>query len=139
MLPCRPTSFRSCKTYVLLSTYSVLLDTICLIDKTYDKSLRVDQAGPGWSTRNVLSSVLHDKVRLTGKTDAKHAATLLMLSLSLLLSLSKNVMNEALLITIISLCALRLRKKKYAHRSRWSREWLLKRGFKTKLQLAHLL
>jgi hypothetical protein len=36
----------------------------------------------GWCTRNVLSSVLHDKVRLTDKTDAKHAATLLMLSLS---------------------------------------------------------
>jgi hypothetical protein len=51
-----------------------------------------------------------------------------MLSLSLMLSLSKNTMDEALLITIISLCALRLRKKKYAHRSRWSREWLLKRG-----------
>jgi hypothetical protein len=63
----------------------------------------------GWSTRNVLSSVLHDKVRLTDKTDAKHAAALLMLSLSL----SKNTMEEALLITIISLCTLRLRKKKY--------------------------
>jgi hypothetical protein len=51
----------------------------------------------GWSTRNVLSSVLHDKVRLTAKSDAKQTATLLMLSLSL----SKNTMDEALLITII--------------------------------------
>jgi hypothetical protein len=66
-----------------------------------------------WSTRNVLSSVLHDKIRLADKTDAKHAATLLMLSLSLFLSLSKNTMDEALMNTIISLCALRLRKKKY--------------------------
>jgi hypothetical protein len=61
----------------------------------------------GWSTRNVLSSVLHDKVSLKDKTDAKHAATLLMLSLSLLLSLSKNTMDEALLNTIISLCMLK--------------------------------
>jgi hypothetical protein len=35
---------------------------------------------------------------------AKHAATLLMLSLSLFLSLSKSTMDEALLTTIISLC-----------------------------------
>jgi hypothetical protein len=52
----------------------------------------------GWSIRNVLSSVLHDKVRLTDKIDAKHAATLLMLSLSLLLSLSRNTMDEALFV-----------------------------------------
>jgi hypothetical protein len=48
----------------------------------------------GWSTRNVLSSVLHDKVRLTGKTDGKHAATLLMLSLSL----SKSTMDKAVFV-----------------------------------------
>jgi hypothetical protein len=77
-----------------------------------------------------LSSVLHDKVSLTDKTDTKHAATLLMLSLGIFLSLSKNTIDEALMITIISLCALRLRKKKYAHRSRWFREWVLKRGRK---------
>jgi hypothetical protein len=46
---------------------------------------------------------------MTDKADAKHAATLLML----LLSVSKSTMDEALLITIISLCALRLRNKKY--------------------------
>jgi hypothetical protein len=39
-----------------------------------------------------MSPVLHDKVRLTDKTDAKHADTLLMLSFSL----SKNTMDEAL-------------------------------------------
>jgi hypothetical protein len=64
----------------------------------------------GRSTRNVLSSVLHDKVRLTDKTDAKHAATLLMLSLSLFFNLSKNTVDAALMIAIISLCAPRLRK-----------------------------
>jgi hypothetical protein len=42
------------------------------------------------STRNVLSSVLHDKVRLTDKSDAKHAATLLMLSLSSAQSFQKH-------------------------------------------------
>jgi hypothetical protein len=47
--------------------------------------------------------VLHDKVRLTDKSDAKYAAPLLML----FLSLSKNTMDEALMITIISLCALK--------------------------------
>jgi hypothetical protein len=73
----------------------------------------VTHLSKGWSTHYRLSSVLHDKIRLTDKTDAKHAATLLMLSLSLFLSLSKNTMDEALVITIISLCALRLRKKKY--------------------------
>jgi uncharacterized membrane protein len=72
-------------------------------------ALKLIICSKGWSTLNVLSSVLHDKVRWTDKTDAKHSATLLMLSLSL----SKNTMDEALLIMIISLCALRLRKKKY--------------------------
>jgi hypothetical protein len=75
-----PTSRTSCR-------------TTCMTVLSYDK---------GWSTGNVLFSVLHDKVRFTVKTDAKHAATLLMLT-----------MDESLLITIISLCTLRLRKKKY--------------------------
>jgi hypothetical protein len=65
----------------------------------------------GWSTPNVLSSVLHDKVRLTDKTDAKQAATLLMLSLSLFLSLSKNTMDEALMITINSIVCAETEKK----------------------------
>jgi hypothetical protein len=45
-----------------------------------------------------LSSVLHDKVLLTDKTDSKHAAPLFMLSLSLLLGLSINTMDEALFV-----------------------------------------
>jgi hypothetical protein len=65
----------------------------------------------------------------------QNVVTLLML----LLSLSKSTMDEALMTKIISLCVLRLRKKKYAHHSRWSWEWLLKRGLKTKLQLVRLL
>jgi hypothetical protein len=93
----------------------------------------------GWSTRNVLSSVLHDKVRLTDKTEAKHAATLFMLLLSPVLSLSKNTKDEALLITIISLCALRLRKKKYSTDVRLYATTCLPSCLKTKLQLVLLL